>query len=139
MDEGPDEGHEQGGLKGGGQIAAGEGTAEHDDAYDVAEGHQGGHGQVDAERDAGEHIELVYLAQTGGHLDGFYNEGAVNVKAADNMIDADDIRTVCELARSKELPEGRMKLLPPGGAAVRDLLRHESEGQGLGQVGAGNQ
>jgi len=32
----------------------------------------------------------------------------VNVKAADNMIDRDDIRTVCELARSKELPAGRM-------------------------------
>lgn len=61
-----------------------------------------------AERDAGERIELVFLAQTGGHLEGFYNEAAVNVKAADNMIDRDDIRTVCELARSKELPEGRM-------------------------------
>ncbi|HVU23518.1 MAG TPA: cell division protein FtsA [Opitutus sp.] len=61
-----------------------------------------------AERDAGERIEVVFLAQTGGHLDGFYNEAAVNVKAADNMIDADDIRTACELARSKELPEGRM-------------------------------
>jgi cell division protein FtsA len=61
-----------------------------------------------AERDAGEHIELAFLAQTGGHLEGFYNEAAVNVKAADNMIDRDDIRTVCELARAKELPEGRM-------------------------------
>jgi cell division protein FtsA len=61
-----------------------------------------------AERDAGERIECVFLAQTGGHLEGFYNEGAVNVKAADNMIDAADIRTVCELAKAKELPPGRM-------------------------------
>jgi cell division protein FtsA len=61
-----------------------------------------------AERDAGEKIDLVFLAQTGGHLEGFYNEAAVNVKAADNMIDRDDIRTVCDLARSKELPSGRM-------------------------------
>ena len=61
-----------------------------------------------AEREAGERINVVFLAQTGGHLEGFYNEAAVNVKAADNMIDADDIRTVCELARSKELPAGRM-------------------------------
>lgn len=61
-----------------------------------------------AERDAGEKIDLVFLAQTGGHLEGFYNEASVNVKAADNMIDRDDIRTVCELARSKELPAGRM-------------------------------
>jgi cell division protein FtsA len=61
-----------------------------------------------AERDAGERIEVAFLAQTGGHLEGFYNEAAVNVKAADNMIDATDIRTVCDLARAKELPAGRM-------------------------------
>ncbi len=61
-----------------------------------------------AERDAGERIELVFLAQTGGHLEGFYNEASLNVKAADNMIDADDIRTVSDLAKSKELPAGRM-------------------------------
>lgn len=61
-----------------------------------------------AERDAGERIDYVFLAQTGGHLDGFYNEAAVNVKAADNMISRDDIRTVCHLAEGKDLPEGRM-------------------------------
>jgi cell division protein FtsA len=61
-----------------------------------------------AERDAGERIEYVYLAQTGGHLEGFYNEASVNVKAADNMIEPDDIRTVCDLAKSKDLPAGRM-------------------------------
>ncbi|MSU24743.1 MAG: cell division protein FtsA [Opitutus sp.] len=61
-----------------------------------------------AEREAGERVDHVYLAQTGGHLEGFYNEAAVSVKASDNMIDAGDIRTVCELAKSKELPAGRM-------------------------------
>lgn len=61
-----------------------------------------------AERDAGERIDLVFLAQTGGHLEGFYNEASVNVKASDNMIDTGDIRTVCDLAKSKELPDGRM-------------------------------
>ena len=61
-----------------------------------------------AERDAGERIDFVYLAQTGAHLEGFYNQATVNVKAADNMIGADDIRTVCNLAKSKELPAGRM-------------------------------
>ncbi len=61
-----------------------------------------------AERDAGERIDLVFLSQTGAHLEGFYNEAAVNVKAADNMIEAGDIRTVCDLAKSKELPAGRM-------------------------------
>ena len=61
-----------------------------------------------AMRDAGERIELIFLAQTGGHLEGFYNEAAVNVKAADNMIGAEDIRTVSELAKSKQLGPGRM-------------------------------
>lgn len=61
-----------------------------------------------AEREAGERIDMVYLAQTGGHLEGFYNEASVSVKAADNMIGAEDIRTVCELARAKELPSGRL-------------------------------
>ncbi|HZZ59238.1 MAG TPA: cell division protein FtsA [Opitutaceae bacterium] len=60
-----------------------------------------------AERDAGERIDCVFLAQSGGHLEGFYNEAAVNVKAADNMIDANDIATVCKLAMSKQLPSGR--------------------------------
>jgi cell division protein FtsA len=61
-----------------------------------------------AERDAGERIDLVFLAQSGGHLEGFYNEASVNVKASDNMIEAGDVRTVCDLAKSKELPAGRM-------------------------------
>lgn len=61
-----------------------------------------------AEREAGERIEVVFLAQTGGHLEGFYNEASVNVKASDNMIEAADIRTVCELAKSKELPSSRV-------------------------------
>jgi cell division protein FtsA len=61
-----------------------------------------------AERDANERIDHVYLAQSGGHLEGFYNEASVNVKAADNMIEADDIRTVCDLAKAKELPLGRL-------------------------------
>ncbi len=61
-----------------------------------------------AERDANERVDHVYLGQTGGHLEGFYNEASVNVKAADNMIEMDDIRTVCDLAKAKDLPLGRM-------------------------------
>lgn len=61
-----------------------------------------------AEREAGERIDYVFLSQTGSHLEGFYNEAAVNVKASDNMIDPGDVRTVCELAKAKELPNGRM-------------------------------
>lgn len=61
-----------------------------------------------AERDAGEKVDEVFLAQTGVHLEGFYNEASVNVKAANNMIGAEDIHTVCNLARSKDLAKGRM-------------------------------
>jgi len=61
-----------------------------------------------AERDAGEKVDTVFLAQTGAHLEGFYNEATVNVMGSDNVIGEEDIRTVCNLARSKELPPGRM-------------------------------
>ncbi|MFT3867435.1 MAG: cell division protein FtsA [Nibricoccus sp.] len=61
-----------------------------------------------AESNAGVRIDEVYLAQTGGHLEGFYNEAAVNVSAADNMVSTVDIDTVCRLAKGKALPEGRM-------------------------------
>src|ERR1700679_3996046 len=55
-----------------------------------------------AERDANERIDHVYLAQTGRHLGGFYNEASLNVKAADHMIEKDDIRKVCDLAKAKD-------------------------------------
>lgn len=61
-----------------------------------------------AERESNERLDLVFLAQTGGHLEGFYNESSAAVKASDNMIEAGDIRTVCELAKAKELPAGRL-------------------------------
>ncbi len=61
-----------------------------------------------AEHSAGEKIDVVFLSQTGAHLEGFYNEGSVNVKAADNMISQLDVDTVCRLATGKELPAGRM-------------------------------
>jgi cell division protein FtsA len=62
---------------------------------------------LQAQNEAGEDIDCVFLAQSGGHLEGFYNEAAVNVKSADNMISQSDIKTVCELAKAKMLPEGR--------------------------------
>ncbi len=61
-----------------------------------------------AEQSAGERIDFVFLAQTGAHLEGFYNEASVNVKSADNMVSMLDVDTVCSLATSKELPPGRM-------------------------------
>lgn len=61
-----------------------------------------------AESSAGTRIDEVYLAQTGGHLEGFYNEASVSVSAADNMVSGMDIDTVCRLAKAKSLPDGRM-------------------------------
>ncbi len=63
---------------------------------------------IEAERSAGTRIDEVYLAQTGVHLEGFYNEGAVNVAAADNLVSDLDIDNACRLAKSKNLPAGRM-------------------------------
>jgi len=63
---------------------------------------------VAAQESAGVNIDEVFLAQTGGHLEGFYNEASVSVSAADNMVSQLDIDTVCRLAKAKSLPEGRM-------------------------------
>ena len=63
-----------------------------------------------AEKRAGARIEEVWLAQSGGHLDAFYNEASVNVKSADNTVTALDIASVCELAKEKELPAGRSRI-----------------------------
>lgn len=61
-----------------------------------------------AEQGAGERIDFVFLAQSGSHIEGFYNEASVNVKSADNMVSQLDVDTVCSLATAKELPAGRM-------------------------------
>ncbi|MEN9402666.1 MAG: Cell division protein FtsA [Verrucomicrobiota bacterium] len=63
-----------------------------------------------AEHRAGARIEEVWLAQSGGHLDAFYNEASVNVKSADNTVNALDIQSVCALAKEKELPAGRSRI-----------------------------
>jgi cell division protein FtsA len=61
-----------------------------------------------AEQSAGIKIQEVYLAQTGRHLEGFYNQASVSVGAANNMVTQLDIDTVCRLAKAKALPDGRM-------------------------------
>ena len=61
-----------------------------------------------AEQSAGVKIQEVYLAQSGRHLEGFYNQASVSVGAANNMVTERDIETVCRLAKAKALPDGRM-------------------------------
>ena len=60
-----------------------------------------------AEQSAGVRIKEVILAQSGGHLDGCYNEASVTVSVADNRVDRADIHAVCQLAKSKSIPAGR--------------------------------
>lgn len=60
-----------------------------------------------AEQQAGAQIEGIYLAQAGGHIEGFYNEAGVTVSSADNMVSREDIRMVCQLAKAKSLPSTR--------------------------------
>jgi len=60
-----------------------------------------------AEKRAGVRVDGIFLAQSGGHLDGFYHEAAVNVMSADNTVGPRDIETVCHLARAKQLPPDR--------------------------------
>lgn len=62
---------------------------------------------IAAEKRAQTQIEGVYLAQTGGHVEGFYNDGTVNVSSPDNMVSAADISRVCEVAKAKGLPPNR--------------------------------
>jgi cell division protein FtsA len=76
--------------------------------YDFKQAGEATHAAIHAaEKQAGAHIEGVYLAQTGAHIDGFYNEAGVSVSSASNLVAAEDIRRVCESAKAKALPEDR--------------------------------
>lgn len=59
-----------------------------------------------AEKSAGTQVESVYLSQTGNHLNGVFNSGAVNVSSADSCVRKSDIERVTQEAKSKELPQG---------------------------------
>lgn len=60
-----------------------------------------------AEQQAGASIEGIYLAQSGGHIAGFYNEAALNVSSVDNVVSRNDIMTACQVAKAKVLPGNR--------------------------------
>ena len=60
-----------------------------------------------AEDDANNRVKRVFLAQTGGHLEGFYNEASVRTDA-NSVVGSREIESVCESAKSKELPAGRV-------------------------------
>ena len=60
-----------------------------------------------AEESAGVRVDAVYLAQSGKHLETFYNDAEVTVKSSDNIVQRSDIRRLLAEAKSKQLPEDR--------------------------------
>ena len=63
---------------------------------------------INAEKNAGTSIKAIYLAQTGGHMDGFSNKGSVTVSSHDNRVDQSDMQQAVENAKRKDLPAGRV-------------------------------
>lgn len=61
-----------------------------------------------AEDKAGVNLSSVFLAQTGYHLQGFFNESSVNVSASSSCVIQDDIDRVVRDAKSKQLPDDRV-------------------------------
>lgn len=63
---------------------------------------------LSAEKSAGTAIDGVYLATTGGHLEGFAGSGVVTVEDADNWVKKADLQRAAANAKSKALPPGRV-------------------------------
>lgn len=63
---------------------------------------------LSAEKSAGASIDGVYLATTGGHLDGFASSGVITVEDADNWVKPGDLQRAAGNAKNKALPPGRV-------------------------------
>ena len=61
-----------------------------------------------AERDAGEHIEHVYLSMSGSHLWGFRHAGATAISGSENVVTTTDVNRAVENAKSKVLEPGEV-------------------------------
>jgi cell division protein FtsA len=64
------------------------------------------HAILAAELSAGTRIDSVFLAQSGGHIDGFLGEASVDVSTPSNKVSWLDIDSVCRLAMARDIPEG---------------------------------
>lgn len=62
---------------------------------------------LSAESQAGVKIDGVYLAQTGGHIEGFASEASVNLTNPEGRVSQEDIDQASSLAQGRELPENR--------------------------------
>lgn len=61
-----------------------------------------------AEESAKASLHSVYLAQTGGHLEGSLNEAEVNVTSSKNIVSEEDLEKVILDGKSKQIPENRV-------------------------------
>ena len=63
---------------------------------------------IAAEKNAGTQIAGVALAQTGRHLQGFFNTSSVRVTDSENLVSRADIERLISEAKSKQLPGNRL-------------------------------
>jgi len=61
-----------------------------------------------AERDAGVHIEHVYLSMSGSHLWGFRHAGATAISGSESIVTTTDVNRAVENAKSKVLETGEV-------------------------------
>jgi len=86
-----------------------------------------------AEKSAGAQIDVIYLSQTGRHLEGFQNTGSVTVTSADGVVGAGDIGRAAREGKGKELPPGRVYIhhiknqVELDGRAVAEPLNMQGE------------
>lgn len=60
-----------------------------------------------AEKNADAKIQQVFIAQSGGHIDGFHHDACINVGGLGGSVSKGDIVTLLSLVRQKELPAER--------------------------------
>ncbi len=62
---------------------------------------------MSAENSAGVRVDAIYLAQTGTHLQTYFNDAEVTVKSSSNTVSRADIRRLISEVKSKQLTEDR--------------------------------
>lgn len=61
-----------------------------------------------AEAEIGTQIQTVYLSQSGGHLEGVFQNGMAAVSGPDGLVQREDISRAVEEAKRRKLPENRL-------------------------------
>lgn len=64
-----------------------------------------------AEESAATSVDSLFLAQTGGHLEGKFNEGIANVRNANGIVQQEDVDRACRDAKECNPPAERLWVL----------------------------